>query len=66
MKSGIQPLIISVCRQTPFTLIFAQIAKSDPQMSWLIWVTFPVAEVLTAVIAVRMFVGIWKKSTFRS
>lgn len=70
MNGGIQSLVISVCRQAlfifPFALIFAQIAKSDPQMSWLIWVTFPVAEVLTAVIAVIMFVGIWKKSTFRS
>ncbi len=70
MNGGIQSLVISVCRQAlfifPFALIFAQIAKSDPQMSWLIWVTFPIAEVLTAVIAVIMFVGIWKKSTFRS
>ncbi len=70
MNGGIQPLVISVCRQAlfifPFALIFAQIAKSDPKMSRLIRVTFPIAEVLTAVIAVIMFVGIWKKSTFRS
>jgi len=70
MNGGIQSLVISVCRQTlfifPFALGFAQIVKSDPEMSRLMWVTFPVAEILTAVIAVIMFVGIWKKSEFRS
>ncbi len=70
MNGGIQPLVISVCRQAlfifPFALIFAQIAKSDPKMSRLIRVTFPIAEVLTAIIAVIMFVKIRKKSEFRS
>ncbi len=70
MRGGVQSLVVSVCRQIlfifPFALIFAGIAKSDPQMNWLIWLTFPIAEILTAVIAVIMFVGIWKKNKFRS
>lgn len=70
MRGGIQSLVVSVCRQIlfifPFALIFAGIAKSDPQMNWLIWLTFPIAEILTAVIAVIMFAGIWKKNKFRS
>lgn len=59
--SGIGSLIISVCRQLlfvfPFALVFAHIAKSNPQADWLLWSVFPIAEILTAAAAI----GIWKK-----
>ncbi|MBD5117389.1 MAG: MATE family efflux transporter [Ruminococcaceae bacterium] len=54
--SGIGSLVISVFRQLlfvfPFAVIFAQIAKSDSQMNWLLWGVFPIAEILTAASAV--------------
>lgn len=59
--SGIGSLIISVCRQLlfvfPFALLFAHIAKNNPQMNWLMWSVFPIAEILTAIAAII----IWKK-----
>ncbi|MGN0584431.1 MAG: MATE family efflux transporter [Ruminococcus sp.] len=59
MNGGIESLIISFCRQIvfifPFALLFADIAKSDPDMNWLSWTTFPIAELLTAIIAVFLF-----------
>ena len=59
--SGIGSLIISICRQLlfvfPFALAFAYIAKNDPQMNWLLWTVFPIAEILTAAAALI----IWKR-----
>ena len=59
--SGAGSLIISVCRQLlfvfPFAIVFAQIAKNDMQMNWLLWSVFPIAEILTAAAAII----IWRK-----
>ena len=59
LGSGVASLIISICRQLafvfPFALIFANIAQSNTQMSWLVWTAFPIAELLTAVVTVIMF-----------
>lgn len=68
MEGGIESLIISICRQVvfifPFAFIFAGITKSDTSISWLSWITFPIAEMLTAVIAVMLFKRIWHKNNF--
>lgn len=59
--SGIGSLAISIGRQLlfvfPFALAFANIAKSNAQMSWLLWWAFPIAEILTATVAVIL----WRK-----
>lgn len=61
---GIQSLIISVCRQAlfifPFALWFASIAKASHEMTYLMWFIFPIAEILTAVVSVLMFVKVYK------
>lgn len=63
--SGIGSLIISICRQLLFVfppaLIFANIVKNDPQMNWLLWSVFPIAEILTAAVAIL----IWNKIIVR-
>lgn len=65
MNGGIQSLVISVCRQVlfvfPFAFWFADIAKSNGEMSFLIWLTFPIAEMLTVIAALIMFKKLWKK-----
>ena len=70
MGGGISSLIISFCRQIifvfPFALVFADIAKSNYKLTWLSWATFPVAELLTAVIAVFLFRRIWYKNIAKS
>jgi len=59
--SGIGSLIISVCRQLlfifPIAIAFTYIAKKDLQMNWLLWSVFPIAEILTALMAII----IWRK-----
>ncbi len=61
--SGIGSLAVSVCRQLlfvfPIALIFAHIAGSNYDLNWLLWVVFPIAEVLTAVVAVIIFVKLF-------
>lgn len=63
MDGGVQSLIISFCRQIvfvfPFAIIFAGIAKSYSNLSWLSWTTFPAAEFLTSVIGIFLFRRIW-------
>ncbi|MCM1133747.1 MAG: MATE family efflux transporter [Ruminococcus flavefaciens] len=65
MDGGMESLVISVCRQIifvfPFALIFAEIAKLNSGMSWLLWITFPIAEIVTAVISILLFKKIWNK-----
>lgn len=67
MGTGISSLIISFCRQIifvfPFALVFADIAKNNYEINWLSWTTFPIAELLTAIIAVLLFRRIWHKNT---
>ena len=66
MEGGMESLAISICRQVvfifPFAFIFARITKSDFAMNWTLWLTFPIAETLTAVIAVLLFRRIWYKN----
>lgn len=63
--SGMGSLAVSVCRQLlfvfPIAIIFTHIAKSNYKLNWLLWVVFPVAEVLTAAVAVLIFIKIFSK-----
>ncbi len=56
LNGGLESLIISVCRQFLFVLpvawAFAKVAKENPDMMWLVWCTFIIAEGLTVLIAV--------------
>ena len=56
LDSGIESLVISVCRQFLFVIPvawgFAQIVKkSSMDQMWLVWSTFPIAEIVTVIIA---------------
>ncbi|MCM1227737.1 MAG: MATE family efflux transporter [Clostridium sp.] len=66
MDGGAESLIVSFCRQIifvfPFALLFAYIAKSNSEMSYLSWATFPAAELMTSAIALLLYKRIWNKS----
>jgi Na+-driven multidrug efflux pump len=68
LEGGLESLIVSVCRQLvfifPFALLFAHIAKSTGS-TWLVWTTFPIAEILSALIAVILFVRICRRKIAR-
>ncbi len=65
LDGGMESLIISVCRQFIFVLPvawgFSLIARTDITKLWLIWLTFIIAEVLSAIIAVVFMKRIDKK-----
>lgn len=55
LDGGLESLVISVCRQFLFVLPvawgFSLIALRSMDSAWLIWLTFPIAEVVSAIIA---------------
>lgn len=58
LDSGGESLIISICRQILFVLptawIFSGFLSQDLGNSWILWTTFPIAEILSAIIAVLL------------
>lgn len=65
LDSGTGSLIISLCRQLififPFALLFSAIVQNNSSLSWLLWTVFPIAEILTAIIAYILFKKIFKR-----
>lgn len=65
LDSGLESLIISVCRQFLFVLPvawgFSLIARADMTMMWLVWPTFLIAETLSVIIAIIFMIRINKK-----
>lgn len=63
--SGMGSLAVSVCRQLlfvfPIAIIFAHIAKINYELNWLLWMVFPIAEALTVIVAVLIFIRIFNK-----
>ncbi len=55
LNSGLESLILSICRQilfvVPVAWVFSNLAIKSPDLTWLIWTTFPIAELLTVFIA---------------
>lgn len=64
LNGGIESLIISVCRQFLFVLPvawgFSLFAIASPENTWLVWITFLIAEAVSAVIAVIFMRRIYK------
>jgi Na+-driven multidrug efflux pump len=65
LDSGIESLIISLCRQLIFVLPvawgFAQLAKKSMDYAWTIWLTFIIAEFVSAVIGCIFMKHIYQK-----
>lgn len=65
LDSGIESLIVSICRQfifvVPIAYCFTQIVLSGNNNTWIIWLVFPIAEILTVVLSL-MFMKRIKKN----
>ena len=65
LDGGKESFIVSVCRQFIFVLpvawAFARIAAENSGYSWLVWTTFPIAELVSAVIACVLFRNVYRK-----
>ncbi len=66
LNGGMESLVISICRQLlfvfPFAFAFAGIARTGVEMYSIMWTVFPIAEFLTAVVAVVLFKRIYKRN----
>lgn len=55
LESGLESLVISVCRQILFVLplawVLARLVVGAGSPAWLVWLTFPAAELLSTLIA---------------
>lgn len=62
---GLSSLIISICRQLLFILpiawMFTLFISADLRNAWIVWLTFPIAEIVTAVIALGLMFRAYKK-----
>lgn len=67
LDGGLESLIVSLCRQLIFILpvawIFAQLVLKADMPSWLIWTTFPIGEIITAIIAYFLLCRIRQRVT---
>lgn len=65
LDGGLESLVVSICRQLIFVLpvawIFAEIVKKSQGMEWLVWTTFPIAEIISVLIACLLMRRINKK-----
>lgn len=65
LDGGLESLIVSVCRQFIFVLpvawIFTQLIHKSVDFAWVIWLTFPIAEIVSAAIACLLMQRINKK-----
>ncbi len=54
LGGGLQSLVVSLGRQLvfvfPLVFLFAGIAGKSADMNWLVWVSFPIAELITAAV----------------
>ena len=64
LDSGLESLVISVCRQILFVLPvawgFSLLARNNAQLVWTIWMTFPIAELVSMLIALVFMRNITK------
>lgn len=65
LDAGIQSLVISICRQLVFVLPvawgFSLLARQSMDYMWLVWLTFLIAEGVSAVIATVFMAQLHKK-----
>lgn len=56
LDSGLESLIVSVCRQflfvIPVAFGFSQLVIGGAGATWLVWLTFPIAEILSVIVSV--------------
>ncbi len=64
LGAGFSSLFISICRQLvfifPFAWMFAAMSGGVPENAWYVWITFPIAEVLTSAVAVFLHIRIMR------
>lgn len=59
LDGGIESLVVSVLRQLvflfPFVILFAELAKNNADMTWTVWTSFPICELLSCLAATVLY-----------
>lgn len=67
LGGGMQSLAVSVCRQLLFVfppaLLFMKLVQSGSTPDYIMWAVFPIAEILTLVVAVVLFRRLYQNKT---
>ena len=62
LDGGLESLILSLCRQLIFVLpvawLFARLVSQSVAGSWLVWTTFPIAEIVSVLIACLLMLSL--------
>ncbi len=61
LRHAVRPLVISLLRLVVFVFPLAFLFTLSPSVASLVWWTFPLAELLTAIVSGVLFVGIYRK-----
>ena len=65
LNSGVPSLVVTLLRQLilvlPIAFAFSTVAAKDTSLIWLLWLTFIIAEVVTSIVAILMFLRLKKK-----
>ena len=55
LDSGLESLVISILRQAviilPLAYVFSKIAIANASFTWLIWIAFPITEIVSSAVA---------------
>ncbi len=66
LNSGGESLLISVCRQALFILPtaygFSVFALTDHTKTWMVWLSFPIAEFASMCIGILLLIRVLKKN----
>lgn len=64
LNCGFSSLLISICRQLllvlPVAWVFTLFVTDDLKNAWIVWLTFPIAEIVTGAIAVGLMFKAYK------
>lgn len=65
LEGGLESLAVSVCRQFVFVLpvawLFAKLVKQATGMEWIVFLTFPIAEIISVLIALLLMKRVNRK-----
>ena len=65
LDSGLESLVISICRQflfvIPVAYVFSKLVISQNVGTWILWTAFPIAEILSVIVAIILFKKVYKR-----
>ena len=65
LDSGLESLVISICRQflfvIPVAYVISKLVINGSVGTWILWTAFPIAEIMSVIVASVLFKKVYKK-----